>query len=107
MPCQTGQNKSDKQHTFIRLVQHFKKRKTHVSFKVPEAKSQIFIVRSAEPVMNHSLPGSTATERTHPKWPLMTRINFHGACHFGFPGRGGGRRSATAVVIFILDTSIN
>jgi len=39
---------------------------------------------SAEPVANHSLPGSTATQRTHPKWPDITRYNFHGACHFGF-----------------------
>ena len=36
-----------------------------VSFSCPVARSQIFIVRSADPVTNHSLPGSTATERTH------------------------------------------
>jgi len=30
------------------------------------------IVRSAEPVANHVLLGSTATDLTHPKWPLMT-----------------------------------
>jgi hypothetical protein len=58
------------------------------------------ITRSAAPVTNHSLPGSTSTQRTQPKCPLMTykkyhynednfsrflltRINFHGACHCG------------------------
>lgn len=46
---------------------------------------------SAEPVANHSFPGSTATQRTHPKWPDITRYNFHGACHFGF-GMAGARR---------------
>jgi hypothetical protein len=30
------------------------------------------IVRSAEPVQNHSLPGSNAIDRTHPKCPLIT-----------------------------------
>lgn len=30
------------------------------------------IVRSADPVQNQLLLGSTATDRTHPKWPLMT-----------------------------------
>ena len=33
--------------------------KDNLSF--PEARSQILITRSAEPVQNHSLPGSTAT----------------------------------------------
>jgi hypothetical protein len=54
-----------------------------VSFKVPEAKSQILIVRSAEPVAYQELVGSTATHRTQPMWPEMTRIIFHGACHSG------------------------
>ena len=34
--------------------------------------SNTLIVRSAEPVQNHVLLGSTATDLTHPKWPLMT-----------------------------------
>lgn len=32
---------------------------------------------------NHSFPGSTATQRTQPKWPDMTLKSFHGACHLG------------------------
>jgi hypothetical protein len=35
-----------------------------VSRSCPVAKSQILIVRSAEPVTNHSLPASTAMHRT-------------------------------------------
>lgn len=35
-----------------------------VSFSWPLAVSQILMVRSAEPVQNHSLAGSNATERT-------------------------------------------
>ena len=31
-----------------------------------------FIVLSAEPVTNHWLPGSTATDLTQPVWPLIT-----------------------------------
>ena len=42
------------------------------------------IVRSAEPVTNHSLVGSMAMARTQPRWPDTTRISFHGACHSGF-----------------------
>lgn len=42
------------------------------------------IVLSPEPVANHSLLGSTVTQRTQPRWPLITLINFHGACHCGF-----------------------
>lgn len=30
------------------------------------------IVRSADPVANHWLPGSTATDLTQPVWPLIT-----------------------------------
>ena len=36
-----------------------------VSFSCPVATSQILIVRSAEPVQNHSLLGSNASDRTH------------------------------------------
>jgi hypothetical protein len=55
---------------------------------------------SAEPVANHSLPGSTATQRTHPKWPDITRYNFHGACHFGF-GMVGARRGMMLCIILL------
>ena len=44
---------------------------------------QILMVRSADPVANHSLVGSTAIARTHPRCPEITRIIFHGACHSG------------------------
>ena len=46
--------------------------------------ARTLIVRSAEPVTNHSLVGSTAMHRTQPRWPEITRIIFHGACHSGF-----------------------
>lgn len=36
-----------------------------VTFSCPVAKFQTLMVRSAEPVANHSLPGSTARDRTH------------------------------------------
>jgi len=55
-----------------------------VSRKFPEARSHILIVRSPAPLANHSLPGSTARLLTQPRWPDITRINFHGACHSGF-----------------------
>lgn len=42
------------------------------------------MVRSPAPLANHSLPGSTARLRTHPRWPEITRISFQGACHSGF-----------------------
>ncbi len=54
-----------------------------VSFKLPEARSHTLMVRSALPVANHSLLTSIAIQRTHPKWPAITRDNFHGACHSG------------------------
>jgi hypothetical protein len=34
------------------------------------------MTRSPAPVANHWLPGSTATERTQPRWPEMTRVSF-------------------------------
>lgn len=37
----------------------------NVNFNVPDAVSHIFIVLSADPVTNHSLPGSKAMDRTH------------------------------------------
>lgn len=41
------------------------------------------MVRSADPLANHWLSGSTANERTQPMCPLMTRITFQGACQSG------------------------
>ena len=41
------------------------------------------MVLSLDPVANHSLLGSTAMQRTQPKWPLITLISFHGGCHSG------------------------
>lgn len=35
------------------------------------------ITRSAAPVTNHSLPGSTAIHRTQPRWPLITYRHIH------------------------------
>ena len=32
---------------------------------------------------NHSLLGSTAMHRTHPRCPEITHISFQGGCHFG------------------------
>mmetsp|Transcript_10077 Transcript_10077/g.20370 ORF Transcript_10077/g.20370 Transcript_10077/m.20370 type:complete len:209 (+) Transcript_10077:730-1356(+) len=55
-----------------------------VSLSTPDARSHTLMVRSAEPVTNHSLVGSTAIARTHPRCPETTRISFHGACHSGF-----------------------
>lgn len=63
-----------------------------VSFRFPDARSQIYsspppadtlIVRSAEPVTNHSLLTSIDTQRTQPRWPAITRASFQGACHSG------------------------
>mmetsp|Transcript_17015 Transcript_17015/g.50786 ORF Transcript_17015/g.50786 Transcript_17015/m.50786 type:complete len:223 (+) Transcript_17015:1232-1900(+) len=66
-----------------------------VSFSCPLAVSHTLMVRSAEPVTNHSFPWSNAIDRTHPKWPLMTRYSFHGACQAG-RGHLEGMRRATA-----------
>mmetsp|Transcript_1003 Transcript_1003/g.3548 ORF Transcript_1003/g.3548 Transcript_1003/m.3548 type:complete len:246 (+) Transcript_1003:821-1558(+) len=54
-----------------------------VIFRVPVAVSQTLMVRSCDPVTNHSFPGSNAIERTQPKCPLMTRYSFQGACQTG------------------------
>jgi hypothetical protein len=50
----------------------------------PLARSHIFITRSPAPVTNHLFPGSTATLRTQPKCPEMTRTNFQGGWYVGF-----------------------
>jgi len=49
----------------------------------PDARFQILMTRSPAPVANHLFPGSTATLRTHPKWPEITRTSFHGAWYVG------------------------
>mmetsp|Transcript_10937 Transcript_10937/g.26270 ORF Transcript_10937/g.26270 Transcript_10937/m.26270 type:complete len:230 (-) Transcript_10937:160-849(-) len=54
-----------------------------VSLSSPDARSQTFSVLSPAPVTNHSFPGSTQTQRTHPRCPEITRISFHGACQSG------------------------
>ena len=66
-----------------------------VNFSAPDAVSHTFIVRSPEPVTNHSLPGSNAMLRTHPRWPAMVRYTCHGACHLGL-GHLLASRFATA-----------
>lgn len=57
------------------------------NLSAPDAKSQILITRSPAPVANHVFPGSTATLRTHPKWPEMTRTSFHGGWYVGLTVR--------------------
>jgi hypothetical protein len=47
------------------------------------AKSQILMVRSADPEANISFVGSMARLRTHPKWDDKTVDNFHGECQSG------------------------
>jgi hypothetical protein len=54
-----------------------------VNLRLPLARSQILTVLSPAPVQNHWFLGSTATARTHPKWPDITRISFQGACQTG------------------------
>lgn len=52
-------------------------------FSYPEAKSQNFMVLSAEPVAKKVLQGETATALTHPWWPAITLQSLQGACHLG------------------------
>ena len=47
------------------------------------------MTRSPAPVANNLLPGSTATLRTQPKCPEMTRTSFHGGWYVGFTVRVG------------------
>mmetsp|Transcript_9485 Transcript_9485/g.19646 ORF Transcript_9485/g.19646 Transcript_9485/m.19646 type:complete len:215 (-) Transcript_9485:279-923(-) len=72
-----------------------------VSLSWPEARSQILMVRSALPVQNHSLLGSTAIERTQPKCPEITRYSFQGACQSGL-GHLLGMRLITAADVGLL-----
>ena len=53
------------------------------SLSSPDAKSQILMTRSPAPVANHLLPGSTATLRTQPRCPEITRMSFHGGWYVG------------------------
>jgi hypothetical protein len=57
------------------------------SFSSPEARSHILMTRSPAPVENHWLPGFTATLRTQPRWPNITRTTFRGAWYVGFIAR--------------------
>ncbi len=41
------------------------------------------MVRSADPVTNHSFDGSNAIDLTHPMCPEITALSSQGACHFG------------------------
>ena len=65
-----------------------------VTLSTPEARSHTLIVRSAAPVTNHSLAGSTASDRTQPRCPLMTRISRQGACQAGTGTLAGCRRAS-------------
>jgi len=55
----------------------------NVNRRLPEARSQILMVRSPAPVANHWFPGSMVIALTQPRCPEMTRISFHGACQTG------------------------
>src|ERR1700730_16070217 len=44
---------------------------------------QILMTWCLAPAANHSLPGSTAMLRTHPKCPELTRMSFRGAWYGG------------------------
>jgi hypothetical protein len=72
-----------------------------VSLSCPLARSQSLMVRSDDPVANHSLEGSKATLRTHPRWPEMTRYMRQGACHAG-RGHLLPRRRDTAALLWPL-----
>lgn len=63
------------------------------------ARSHTLIVRSADPVTNHSFPGSNATARTHPRCPDTTAASFHGACHLGRGAEGAARRDTTSWLV--------
>lgn len=73
-----------------------------VSFRAPSAPTEAFarshtlIVRSADPVTNHSFPGSKAIARTHPRCAETTAPSFQGACHSGLGADGADRRDTTS-----------
>mmetsp|Transcript_56244 Transcript_56244/g.131844 ORF Transcript_56244/g.131844 Transcript_56244/m.131844 type:complete len:279 (+) Transcript_56244:876-1712(+) len=69
------------------------------SFSVPLARSQIFMRRSLPEDANHSFVGSTATVRTQPSWPDITRISFHGGCHTGLGISGRSRSGLTCICV--------
>lgn len=58
----------------------------------PVARFQILMILSPAPVANHSFPGSTATARTHPRWPDRTLCSFHCGWKSGFTARASFRR---------------
>jgi hypothetical protein len=68
-----------------------------VSLSSPLARSQTLMVRSAEPVTNHSFPGSKARLRTQPRCPAQTRYIFHGACQTGRGHAPGSRLASCAL----------
>ena len=57
------------------------------SLSAPDARSQILMTRSPAPVANQVLPGSTATLRTQPRWPEITRTSFQGGWYVGLTVR--------------------
>ena len=57
------------------------------------------INRSLPEEANHSLVGSTATVRTHPSCPEVTRISFQGGCHTGFGISGRSRMGRTWISV--------
>ena len=46
--------------------------------------TRTLINRSPAPLTNQLFVGSTSSDLTHPRGPLITRMSFHGACHLGF-----------------------
>jgi hypothetical protein len=60
------------------------------------------IVRSAEPVTNHSFEGSNAIDRTHPICPEITALSSQGACQ-----RGVGTRTLARFIRAIETGSSN
>mmetsp|Transcript_97132 Transcript_97132/g.172983 ORF Transcript_97132/g.172983 Transcript_97132/m.172983 type:complete len:255 (+) Transcript_97132:760-1524(+) len=69
------------------------------SFSVPLARSQILIKRSLPEEANHSFVGSTATVRTQPSCPDMTRMSFHGGCQIGLGISGRSRSGRTMISV--------
>jgi hypothetical protein len=56
------------------------------------------MVRSTEPVANHSLDGSKASERTQPRCPDITALSSQFACHCGVGTFGRSRTVSTLEV---------
>ena len=75
-----------------------------VSLREPVARSQILMVRSAEPEANQALLGSTDKQRTHPVCPLITLISRHSPCTGGFIHSTPS--SSSAILFLLLPLSI-